>query len=190
MGRYIFIRDSQVEFVEAENVPSGIVEGFKKNNITHFLKSGDKYFGYSNTADHFDRNFEIFDLDSPYHTVAFLRICEDEQEILVWKEYANKYGLEKFLIDLATNKYHCWIAFLAGDRNAYDSYRKEGFVPVASIFLEEAREYQEGVLNGTIDFREKINLVKRDKLSAYGIKDDEVLKKFIAYADAHYPGKA
>lgn len=30
MGRYEFIRDSQVEFVEAKNVPSKIVEGVRK----------------------------------------------------------------------------------------------------------------------------------------------------------------
>lgn len=101
------------------------------------------------------------------------------------------YGLGKYLFEKAITDYKGWHLDCNGT-TAYKIYRKFDFVPVPRAWPATNKRAilakMKSILEGEGYLGPVIRMVKRDRLSEFGLEWNEDLDRFTKYVDTHYHG--
>lgn len=193
MSKYIFVRDYQIEIIRqkyplSKYPQNELYEKFNHSKYNCFLKIDDKYFGLSDDYE-FSLYVDILDLETKEaKRIAQISYYDGKiSELHIESEY-KKYGLDDFLIKYVVE--HCGGYYtVCENRNDYNLYRKNGFIPVPckhrDLKLENAKEYAEAILSGKEKLKSAIYMVDKNSIRDNG----DLMKKFVEFADANYQGK-
>lgn len=193
MGRYIFIRDYQIEVIRQKYPLSKypkieLYEKFNHSQYNCFLKIDDKYFGLLDDCE-FSLYVDFLDLEAKKaKRIAQISYYDGNiSELHIESEY-NKYGLDDFLIKYAVE--HCGGYYtVCENRTDYNLYRKNGFIPVPckhrTLKLENIKESAEAILSGKEKLKSAIYMVVKSLIR----DESDLMKKFVEFVDTNYQGK-